>query len=109
VTCSAYLSPTRDHSSPPHSPYTSPPGSPQSPPEHSPPPRGNDLVATPGAGRVYLWALGGIFTTATIMAAIRWHEDAHLFAIAVVAFSLSASRGQVVGCDPSTAESMRFD
>ena len=42
----------------------------------------------PRAGRVYLWALGGIFTTATIMAAIRWHEDAHLFAIAVIAFSL---------------------
>jgi hypothetical protein len=42
----------------------------------------------PRAGRVYLWALGGIFATATIMAAIRWPEDAHLFAIAVIAFSL---------------------
>ena len=42
----------------------------------------------PRAGRVYLWGLGGIFTTATIMAAIRWHEDAHLFAVAVIAFSL---------------------
>ena len=42
----------------------------------------------PGAGRVYLWALAGIFATATIMATIRWHEDAHLFAIAVVAFGL---------------------
>jgi hypothetical protein len=42
----------------------------------------------PRAGRVYLWALGGIFATATIMAAIRWHEDAHLFAIAAIAFSL---------------------
>ena len=42
----------------------------------------------PRAGRVYLWALGGIFTTATIMAIIRWHEDAHLFAIAVIAFGL---------------------
>ena len=40
----------------------------------------------PRAGHVYLWALGGIFTTATIMAAIRWHEDAHLFTIAVIAF-----------------------
>ena len=40
----------------------------------------------PPAGRVYLWALGGTFTTATIKAIIRWHEDAHLFAIAVVAF-----------------------
>jgi len=42
----------------------------------------------PRAGRIYLWTLGGIFTTATIMAAIRWHEDAHLFAIAVIAISL---------------------
>jgi hypothetical protein len=42
----------------------------------------------PRVGRVYLWALGGIFTTATIMAIIRWREDAHLFAIAVVAFGL---------------------
>jgi hypothetical protein len=42
----------------------------------------------PRAGRLYLWALGGIFATATIMAIIRWHEDAHLFAIAAVAFGL---------------------
>ena len=42
----------------------------------------------PRAGLIYLWALGGIFTTATVMAAIRWHEDAHLFAIAAVAFGL---------------------
>jgi hypothetical protein len=42
----------------------------------------------PRAGRIYLWALGGIFTTATIMAAIRWREDAHLFAIAVIASGL---------------------
>jgi len=42
----------------------------------------------PRAGRTYLWALGGIFVTATIMAAIRWREDAHLFAIAVAAFGL---------------------
>jgi hypothetical protein len=42
----------------------------------------------PRAGRIYLSALGGVFTTATIMAIIRWHEDAHLLAIAVIAFSL---------------------
>lgn len=42
----------------------------------------------PRAGRVYLWALGGTFATATITAIIRSHEDAHLFAIAVIAFSL---------------------
>jgi hypothetical protein len=41
----------------------------------------------PRAGRIYLCGLGGIFTTATIMAVIRWPEDAHLFAIAVIAFS----------------------
>jgi hypothetical protein len=42
----------------------------------------------PRAGRVYLWALGGIFVTATTMAAIRWREDRHLFAIAAVALGL---------------------
>lgn len=42
----------------------------------------------PRSGRVYLWALVGVFATATVMAAIRWHEDAHLLAIAVIAVSL---------------------
>jgi uncharacterized membrane protein len=42
----------------------------------------------PRAGRIYLWALGGVVTTATVMAMIRWREDTHLLAIAVVAFSL---------------------
>jgi len=42
----------------------------------------------PRAGRVYLWALGGIVTTASILAAMRWHEDWHLFAIGTTAFSL---------------------
>ena len=42
----------------------------------------------PRAGRVYLWALGGIFTTATVLAKIRWHQDAHQFVIAVIAFGL---------------------
>jgi hypothetical protein len=40
----------------------------------------------PRAGRVYLWAIGGVFATATVMAAIRWPEDWHLFAIAAIAF-----------------------
>jgi len=43
----------------------------------------------PGAGRVYLWALGGVFATATVMAAIRWHHDWHLFLIALLAFGLA--------------------
>jgi hypothetical protein len=42
----------------------------------------------PRAGRVYLMALAGVFATATVMAAIRWREDAHLFAIGLVAASL---------------------
>lgn len=42
----------------------------------------------PRAGRIYLCALGGIFVTATVMATIRWRQDAYLFAIAVIAFGL---------------------
>jgi len=42
----------------------------------------------PKAGRAYLIALGFIFATATVMSAIRWREDAHLFAIACGAFGL---------------------
>jgi hypothetical protein len=43
----------------------------------------------PRAGHVYAWAVGVVFVTATILAAIRWREDAHLFAIAVVSFALA--------------------
>jgi hypothetical protein len=43
----------------------------------------------PGAGRVYLWGIGVVFATATVLAVIRWREDRHLFAIAVVAFGLA--------------------
>jgi len=43
----------------------------------------------PRAGHVYLWGIGVVFVTATVMAIIRWREDAHLFAIATVAFGLA--------------------
>jgi uncharacterized membrane protein len=43
----------------------------------------------PRAGRVYLWGIGIVATTATVMAIIRWREDAHLLAIAIVAFCLA--------------------
>jgi hypothetical protein len=43
----------------------------------------------PRAGRVYLWAIGVVFATASVMASIRWAEDAHLLAIAIVAFTLA--------------------
>src|SRR5512139_2612262 len=42
----------------------------------------------PRAGRVYIWAIATVAATATVMAAIRWREDAHLFAIAVMAAAL---------------------
>jgi hypothetical protein len=64
-----------------------------------------------GAGRVYLCALGGVLATATVMAIIRWREDAHLFAIAVIAFSLglygySARRRHRPGWPPHHAIGM---
>jgi hypothetical protein len=43
----------------------------------------------PKAGHAYLWAIGVVFATATVMAVIRWREDRHLFAIATVAFGLA--------------------
>lgn len=43
----------------------------------------------PRAGRVYLWGIGVVFATATVLAAIRWREDWHLFAIATVAAGLA--------------------
>lgn len=43
----------------------------------------------PKAGHVYLWGIGVVFVTATIMSAIRWRENRHLFVVAVVAFGLA--------------------
>jgi hypothetical protein len=43
----------------------------------------------PKAGRFYLWGIAVVFTTATVMAVIRWREDWHLFAIAVAAAGLA--------------------
>jgi hypothetical protein len=43
----------------------------------------------PKAGYVYLWGITVVFVTVTVMAAIRFRQDAHLFAIATVAFGLA--------------------
>jgi hypothetical protein len=43
----------------------------------------------PRAGTVYLYAIGAVFLTAAVMAAIRWREDWHLFLIATLAFGLA--------------------
>lgn len=45
----------------------------------------------PRAGTVYLYALAAVFVTVTIMAAMRWGRDWHLFVIATVAFGLAAT------------------
>ncbi|MCP2323278.1 hypothetical protein HDA40_001785 [Hamadaea flava] len=42
----------------------------------------------PAAGRVYLWGLAVVFATATVLSVKRWRQDAHLFAIGLVAFTL---------------------
>ncbi|MQA85655.1 MAG: DUF2306 domain-containing protein [Streptosporangiales bacterium] len=42
----------------------------------------------PGAGTVYLYGLGVVFATATVMSVIRWSHNWHLFVIACVAFTL---------------------
>lgn len=44
----------------------------------------------PRAGTVYLYAIAGVFVTATVMAVLRWRHDWHLFVIATVAFALAA-------------------
>jgi len=49
----------------------------------------------PTAGRVYWYALAVVFATASVLAAVRWRQDAHLAAIAAVAFG-SATAGRWV-------------
>lgn len=44
----------------------------------------------PRAGLVYLYAMSGVFVTATVMAAVRWREDWYLFVVATIAFGLAA-------------------
>lgn len=43
----------------------------------------------PKAGRVYLSGIAVLFATASVMSVIRWRENAHLLAIAVVAAGLA--------------------
>jgi hypothetical protein len=41
----------------------------------------------PSFGEVYYWGLAVVFVTATGMAALRWREDAYLFALGTIAFA----------------------
>lgn len=43
----------------------------------------------PRAGTVYLYGIGAVFATATVMATLRWREDWRLFIIAALAFGLA--------------------
>ncbi|GII54428.1 hypothetical protein Pth03_28170 [Planotetraspora thailandica] len=38
-------------------------------------------------GRAYFWSLLVVFVTLTVMSAIRWRENVHLFAIGILAFT----------------------
>ncbi|MDP4510050.1 DUF2306 domain-containing protein [Nonomuraea turcica] len=40
-------------------------------------------------GRIYLWALGVVFASMTVLSVIRWSHNAHLFVIGTVAFALA--------------------
>jgi hypothetical protein len=44
----------------------------------------------PRVGGLYVRALAVVFATATGMAVLRWHEDADLFVLGTIAFSLGA-------------------
>jgi len=43
----------------------------------------------PRAGTVYLYAISAVFVTASVLAALRWRQDWHLFVIACVASGLA--------------------
>ena len=47
----------------------------------------NVQVATPRNGTIYFWCLGGVFLTATILAAVRWTEDYHLLVLGTLSFA----------------------
>ena len=39
------------------------------------------------AGSIYFWSLGSLFATSTALAAMRWADDYHLFALGTLAFA----------------------
>jgi hypothetical protein len=43
----------------------------------------------PRFGTIYYWALGVVFVSATGLAALRWTEDRHLFALGTIAFGVA--------------------
>jgi len=41
----------------------------------------------PRNGTIYFWCLGGVFLTASGLAAVRWTEDYHLFILGALSFA----------------------
>jgi hypothetical protein len=41
----------------------------------------------PRYGTIYYWCLTGVFLTATVLAAVRWAEDYHLFILGAMSFA----------------------
>lgn len=41
----------------------------------------------PRNGTIYFWCLGGVFLTATSLAAVRWTQDYHLFVLGTLSFA----------------------
>ena len=59
--------------------------------------------AHPTFGTIYFWGLTAVFVSASILAAIRWNEDYHLFVLGALAFAAAfwgraARRGRWRGC-----------
>jgi len=48
----------------------------------------------PTAGTLYYWSLAALFATASVLAAMRWAEDYHLFILGAFSFG-SASVGRI--------------
>lgn len=49
----------------------------------------------PTFGTIYYWCLSAVFASATVLSAIRWAEDCHLFVLGVFSF-VAASLGRTV-------------
>src|SRR5215471_13373460 len=39
------------------------------------------------AGKIYYWSLGALFASATVLSAVRWAQDEHLFFFGLLAFA----------------------
>src|SRR2546430_250790 len=59
------------------------------------------------AGRWYYLAITVVFVTATVLAALRWRQDYHLFIIGALAFTAATIGYQPGCCRPATMRGQR--